>query len=87
MAKTEDRQNVVRQTDQEGRRWSRRGSGRGSVKLVDGVERRQAVGIEKVVDGVSQGGARQSRLAWKGDERGSEEANGVVMCSHVKGIT
>ncbi len=54
---------------------------------MDGVERRQAIGIEKVVDGVSQGGARQSRLAWKGDGRGSEEANGVVMCSQVKGIT
>ncbi len=61
--------------------------GKRTEKVEDGVGWRQAIGIEKVVDGVRQGGARQIRLAWRGDGRGSEEANGVVMCSQVKGIT
>ncbi len=35
---------------------------------------------------VRQEGSRQSRRAWMGDGGGSEEANGVGMCSPIKGI-
>ncbi len=51
---------------------------------IDGVEGHQARCARRWrtgVKGVSQGGSRQSRLAWKGDGGGSEEANGVGMCS------
>ncbi len=52
---------------------------------IDGFEGRQAKVSEKMEDGgVRQGGSRQSRLAWKGDGGGSEEANGVGMCSPMK---
>ncbi len=43
----------------------------------DGRRRRKASG---------KGGSRQIRLAWKGDGGGSEEANGMGMCSPMKSI-
>ncbi len=49
-------------------------------------EGRQTQGTEKVengVQGVRQGRSSQSRLAWMGDGKGSEEANEVGMCSPI----
>ncbi len=51
-----------------------------------GVEGRQATVSEKMEDGGERRqarGSRQSRLVWKGDGGGSEEANGMGMCSPI----
>ncbi len=59
-----------------------------SKKMEDEIEGRQARETEKIDGGErrQQGGSRQSRLAWIGDEGGSEDANGVGMCSSMKHI-
>ncbi len=65
-----------------------------SCGTVAKIENRQKVDRQKgtrewrtEAKGVRQGGSRQSRLAWKGDGGGSEEANGEGICSPMKSIT
>ncbi len=62
---------------------------KGVEAMEDGVEGRQARENEKIEDGGERRqarGSRQSRLAWKGDGGGSEEVNGVGVCSPIKRI-